>query len=232
MDPAARLSIVATSRRLAAVILLLSTALLGGCAKLDGLRRFDPRRALAPHGDVSGQVRIGRGTDPSALGPVVVFLVPSASRAPASPVVRTIRVRGGRPTAPITVVGAGDSVRFASADPIHHRFFARSKRGDSIEIAVPPKSVSRPYRPRGREGGLRFYCQLHEDEPFLLFVSPSPYYAVVDPRGRYAIPRVPRGAWRLHVWSERIAGSIREIEVDGRGSHEAIWLDTPRFGKR
>jgi hypothetical protein len=232
MDPATRLSRVPAARRLAAVaILLLNALLIGGCAKLDGLRRLDPLRVLAPQGDVSGQLRVGRTADASALGPAVVFLVSSEAAAPAAPVVRTIRVRDGRPAASLAVLAPGDAVRFASADAIHHRFFARSKRGEAIEIALPPKSTSRPMRPRAAERGLRFYCQLHEDESFLLFVSPSPHYAIVDPRGRWAIADVPRGTWRMHVWSEPIAGSIREIEVDGRGANETIWLDARRLQK-
>jgi hypothetical protein len=232
MDPATRPSFVSASRRLAALVVLLNVVLLGGCAKLDGLRRFDPRHVLAPHGDVSGQVRVGRDADPSALGPAVVFVVPSAASAPASPVVRTIRVREGRPAASITVLEERDSIRFASADPIHHRFFARAERGDAIEIAVPAKSTSRPFRPRASKRGLRFYCALHENESFLLFVSPSPHHAIVDARGRYAIVDVPRGTGRLHLWSEPIAGSIREIEVDGRNTNETIWLDARRLKKR
>lgn len=222
----------AVSRRLAAAILLLSAVLLGGCAKLDGLRRIDPFRALAPHGAVSGQVHVGRTENPSALGPAVVFLVSPEKVAPASPIVRTIRVREGRPASSFAVLGPGEAVRFASADPIHHRFFARSKSGEPIEISIPPKSTSRPLRPRAAERGLRLYCQLHEDESFLLFISPSPHYAVVDARGRYTIADVPRGTWRLHVWSEPISGSVREIEVDGRGGNETIWLDARRLQKR
>jgi hypothetical protein len=48
---------------------------------------------------------------------------------------------------------------------------------------------------------------------------------MVDPGGRFVIPEVPDGAYRVHVWSERLPEVVRSIEVGSSGEATRLELE-------
>jgi hypothetical protein len=208
------------------VLLLVGASLAAALGCASGPRLPD---ALAG-GGVAGQLRVAHRKDGArALLPAVVYLArrdipPSAP----SDGVASVELGRGSDGASIAVLPLGQSVRFRDASGVHHRLFGLSGR-TRLEAAVAPGGTSAPIRPL-EPGLLRMYCALHPEEAVSVFVAPSPHFAVLDGRGRFAIRRVPPGRWRMHLWSDAAAGPVRDVRVRPFGSvRETIWLDAGRL---
>jgi hypothetical protein len=195
------------------------------------------RSALAPPrelGSVEGEVRIAGGEAPLAeLGPVVVYLAcPHQIALPrAQPLTLADDTDGGESLGhDLVVISPGEALRFASHSGVAHRLFAI--RADSrLEIAIPEHGESAPVK-FSEPGSVRFYCSLHQDETWDVFVSPSPLFARLDRRGAYRIDHVPPGDYELSIWSAAVDGGVRSVHVGlGTSALEPIWLDQAKIGR-
>jgi len=114
---------------------------------------------------------------------------------------------------PFTVVGVDDIVILSNVGRLKHRLFSADIGGDVV-LPLEPEGGTVPLS--FVEAGLkRFFCSLHPDGGFSMLVSGTPYFDVVDQEGNYAIEGVPEGLYRLSVWSEAVAGPVRQVRVDG-----------------
>jgi hypothetical protein len=211
-------------------IAIAATLSSGGCAYLESVGRLNPLRVLAPPGTVIGRIRLDGGDAPAVLGPAVVYLTHPGKVEPVSARTRTFHYRATGPDSAFFAVATGESLRLVSEDGIHHRLFALASSG-RVAIALPPRRAASPVRLPG-PGLLRFYCDLHADESFLVYVAPSPWFSTVDRSGRYRIPDVTRGNWRLSIWSPSVAGFVREVLVSGGVTEQTVWLDRRRRADR
>lgn len=190
--------------------------------------------ALAPLprglSSVRGEVHVGEGRKAvEELGPVVVYL--KDQQADASPGTGTLTLdddRGGRFGRDLVILTRGQALRFASSSGVAHRLFAIRGR-DRLDVRVAEHGESQVV-PMEQAGWIRFYCSLHQDESWDVFVSPSPYFARLDREGRYRIENVPRGDYELAIWSAKVGGPVRPVHVGfGSSSHEPIWLDPAKI---
>lgn len=184
-------------------------------------------------GSVEGEVRIAGGHAPLAeLGPVVVYLGRSHEIAAprAQPLTLADDDAGGESLGhDLVVIRPGEAVQFSSHSGVAHRLFAI--RPDSrLEVAVPEHGESQPVT-LSEPGSIRFYCALHQDETWDVFVSPSPHFARLDRRGAYRIDNVPPGDYELSIWSAAMDGGVRPVHVGlGTSAIEPIWLDPSKLG--
>ncbi len=126
------------------------------------------------------------------------------------------------------VADTGDTIVFVNQGALKHDLFSPDI-GMDVSFPVDPRSEfwSLNFLGAGRRS---FFCSLHPDEAFSIFVSNTPFRAVVDRKGRYRITQVPAGTYRLAIWSEAATGPIRTVHVNGRGAIvENIWLDPERL---
>ena len=211
------------ARRRRARLLLVACALAtSGCASplawlLGGL------------GGVEGEIRIrGRRESVEKLGPVVVYLRPHASGPQGEGTLTLFDDRAGEPGHELVVITRGQSLRFVSRSGVAHRLFAL--RGEErLDVGVPENGESRAV-PMERAGWIRFYCSLHQDENWDVFVSPSPHFARLGPDGRYRIVHLPRGDYELSIWSAAIDGPVRPVTVGfWTSTLEPIWLDPAKL---
>ena len=173
------------------------------------------------------------GSDRS-LGPVVVLL--ERTERGNRPILSSLVVRVTSTTdlfdPQFTAVGAGDTVILVNEGNLQHSFFSPdldSDLGSSVVIPVAPggEYASVDFVAAGPK---RIYCSLHPDETFSIFVSGTPFYAVLEQDGSYLIPEVPDGRYRLTIWSEVISGPIRQVHIDeSERSIENIWIDSKRL---
>jgi plastocyanin len=198
---------VARSRsRLAAALAALALAAGSGCAAL-------PWRS-------PGRVVL-RGAEPGPAA--VLYLEPAGGGAePARGAVVDIRSRGSSFRAPLTVVQVGDRVRFVNEGEVAHRLFTTGDAGRRERLVAAggraePLVVS-------QAGENRFYCSLHPDESFVVFASPSPWFAVVTSAGERQIDGVPGGRYRLTLWSEAGTRPLGSLQVRP-GAVTALALD-------
>ena len=187
-----------------------------------------------PHdlGGVEGEVYIAGGREPLAdLGPVVVYLGRARESTPrrSKPLVLADDAAGGDSLGhDLVVISPGEALRFASHSGVAHRLFA-VRQDSRLEVAVPERGESPPVR-FDEPGSIRFYCSLHQDETWDVFVSPSPHFARLDRRGAYRIDNVPPGDYELSIWSAAVDGGVRTVHVGlGISALEPIWLDPAKI---
>ena len=109
------------------------------------------------------------------------------------------------------MVRQGDVIRFVNRGALAHRVFI-ADAGERRERALDPKGVSEALR-TVRAGEHRFYCSLHPDESFAVFVSPSDHFIALDGRRSYRIDDLPIGHYRLSWWSDAGLRSVGKAEI-------------------
>jgi hypothetical protein len=179
---------------------------------------------------VEGDVRIGAGRQPVAeLGPAVVYL--ERTDEPIAPASGTLDLFDDR--APglghdLVILERGRSLRFVSRSGVAHRLFA-IHGNDRLDVAVPEHGESHSV-PMERPGWVRFYCSLHPNENWDVFVSPSPHFATLDREGRYRIEHVPAGEYQLSIGSAAFDGPVKPVHVGfWTSAVESIWLDPAKL---
>ena len=219
--------ITAVSRRRGVRCLLVPcVALLPAC----GLLGAGP--AVPEASRVQGSLNLLAEQPVQFPAPVVVMLEPIASVKLARLPRRVVRVTSsGELFDPSFVVAdTGDTIVFVNGGRLKHDFFSPDI-GMDVSFAVQPRSEYWSLNFLGA-GKRIFFCSLHPDETFSIFVSSTPFRAVTDPQGRYVIPGVPVGTYQLTMWSEGAAGPVRMVQVNGRGAVvENIWLDPERLDR-
>jgi hypothetical protein len=179
---------------------------------------------------VEGEVRIGSGRESVAqLGPAVVYLQRTdESAAPATGTLDLYDDHAPGLGHDLVILERGRSLRFVSRSGVAHRLFAI--HGDErLDVAVPEHAESRSV-PMERSGWVRFYCSLHPNENWDVFVSPSPHFARLDREGRYRIENVPRGDYQLSIWSAAIDGPVKPVHVGfWTSTLESISLDPTKI---
>ena len=169
-----------------------------------------------------------------SLGPVVVLLERADRSSEATAGNQVVRVISTSALfdPPFTAVGAGDTVVLINKGTLQHRFFSPDLEADLGSEVVIPVAPGGEYASVDfiAEGPKQIYCSLHPEETFTIFVSGTPFYAVLEEDGSYQIPQVPDGRYRLSIWSEVVSGPVRQVRIDANEvSVENIWLDSKRL---
>lgn len=176
---------------------------------------------------ITGDIRfIGGPSDDVDLGPVVVHLVPLSPGSSASSDLEPVVIRSDTPefSPGLGAAARGQPVVFSNDGPVAHGLF--SAEMGNVRIDLPAGTRSAPVSVPAR-GPVRFFCALHADETFFVYSSPGEHVTVVRAGQRFAFHRVAPGRYRLEIWSELVAGPVREVVADGyTRSTEPVWIDT------
>lgn len=154
---------------------------------------------LAHAGTVAGSVDLKRANRSG----VVVWLEPSQPLpAPLPSPIHLRMVQKDKKFQPHElVIRAGSTVDFPNADPIFHNAFSNFN-GQIFDIGLYPPGKSRSIVFRN-PGIVHVFCNIHPTMAAVIVVIETPYYAISDAAGRFAIGDVASGQYRLHVFSER-----------------------------
>lgn len=167
---------------------------------------------LAQGVTVTGRVTLvpaagqGRATDNSSA---VVWLQPLGEtglsaggneRAPASGRFRLVQ-KNKRFTPHILVVPAGAAVEFPNYDPIFHNVFSLFD-GKRFDLGLYEAGSSRTVT--FREPGVSYiFCNIHPEMSAVVIALATPYHAISNAAGEFAMANVPSGRYALNVWHER-----------------------------
>lgn len=124
----------------------------------------------------------------------------------------------------ILVISAGTTVDFPNLDPIFHNAFSNFD-GKIFDVALYPPGSSRSVF-FDRPGIVRVFCNIHPSMSAIIAVLNSPYFAMTDEAGDFAIPNVPAGKYELHFFHERATPEtlqrlIRRVSVTNDGAELA-----------
>ncbi len=159
-------------------------------------------------GTVRGRFEIVSSQDPdvrkhSDYSGIVVWLEPLGAPPPPATTRKKVEMvqKGKRFTPHVLAIEVGTTVDFPNYDPIFHNAFSNYD-GQIFDVGLYPPGSSRSVAFR-REGIVRIFCNIHPTMSAVVVVLKSPYFTVSQKNGEFAIPNVPSGSYRLHVFHER-----------------------------
>jgi plastocyanin len=165
-------------------------------------------------GGVSGKVTVPAG---QRLPEMVIYLESTDPNftfqpPPAQPVV--VSQKGAKFAPGLLVVPVGTSVDFRNDEtkPVEHNVFSNSeskkfdlglyKPGDPID----PVTFDTP-------GAVRLRCSIHRYMDGVVYVTPTPFFAVVGKDGSYSIANVKPGNYKLKTWQRSQRYKEQELPV-------------------
>jgi plastocyanin len=148
---------------------------------------------------------------------VVATVMPAAGTAPvaAKPAVMDQKDRIFVPR--ILVVNVGASVEFPNNDSVSHQVysFSAAKRFQLPLYkgeAHPPVTFDQP-------GLVVLGCNIHDSMVGYIYVTPAPFFGITDGAGTLTLKDLPKGDYRITIWSPYIADPVesltRELHIDG-----------------
>lgn len=154
---------------------------------------------------------------------VVVWLTPldSSTLPPLTTAKARIIQKNKRFEPHILAASVGTTVDFPNLDPIFHNAFSNFD-GKVFDLGLYPPGQSRSVR-FDRAGITRLFCNIHSAMSAIVVVLSTPYFATSQPDGRWEIPGVPPGNYKLEVYHERSTGPKlkaleRTIRLTGTGA--------------
>jgi plastocyanin len=166
---------------------------------------------------VTGKVELRDSREPEVrkkqdYSGVVISLVPMATAAEDWKPARATMLQKNKTFSPhVLAVTAGTTVDFPNADPIFHNAFS-SYSGQIFDIGLYPPGSTKSVQFK-RPGVVRVFCNIHSSMSAMIVVLPTPYFAVTRRDGRFTIPDVPQGDYKVQVFHERASeATLRGLE--------------------
>lgn len=185
---------------------------------------------------MSGQISLveRQGAEHSDLRGAVVYLEPIgkvARVASTRPELRetTIAMTDREFVPHVRVVQAGGSVSFPNQDPFSHNVFSNAEAGP-FDLGLYRRGASRTAH-FPRPGIYPVYCNIHSRMVSFVVAVPEANVATVAADGRFAIPDVAPGSYRLVAWHERAgAPVVHELAVPAGGlTAQRVVLDARAY---
>lgn len=116
----------------------------------------------------------------------------------------------------LLVVPVGSVVEFPNRDPFFHNVFSLFE-GKRFDLGLYEAGSTRDVH-FDKPGVSYIFCNIHAEMSAVVIALTTPYYGISDDRGQLAIPNVPPGSYKLHMWSEAASpedlnSNIREVQI-------------------
>ncbi len=111
----------------------------------------------------------------------------------------------------------GTTVDFLNSDSVGHNVYWPSIGGNKKlghNLGTWPQGVIKSFT-FNDIGAVPLLCNVHPEMSAYIVVAPTPYFAVTNAQGAYAINDVPPGKYTLKVWSEQGKPVEQPVEVSG-----------------
>jgi plastocyanin len=96
-------------------------------------------------------------------------------------------------------VQVGTTVDFLNGDQVLHNVFSPDKCCEQFNLGSWPQGQTRSYTFKTRCNAT-VLCHVHAEMEGFIVVVPTPWFAVTDKTGAYAIKDLPDGAYTVKVW--------------------------------
>lgn len=162
----------------------------------------------AASGVVQGAVTVAGGR--SAANVVVSLMAPGLAAAPPRTPIEMDQKRFLFVPHVLPVV-KGTTVRFLNSDKEDHNVYS-PQGGYNLGTWPPGQTRDQVF---DKPGVYTQLCRIHPDMEAFIVVLDTPYFAVTDENGRYAIKNVPAGEYTLRTWGKRLKPFERTVTVKG-----------------
>jgi plastocyanin len=122
---------------------------------------------------------------------------------------------------PVLAIRAGTAVDFPNHDRVFHNVFSY-RDGKKFDLGMYPAGTSKKIV-FDKPGLSRIFCNIHPHMAAYVMAVDTPYFAVADAQGAFAIANVPAGTYTYHAWrpgGQTLTGSVT---VDAGHSLEITW---------
>jgi len=132
----------------------------------------------------------------------------------------TLTNRGCAFTPRALVVRVGQPLVLANSDPTMHNVDIDFVRNRAVNVVVEPDGERRFDLPKPESRPVAVRCNVHTYMRAWVMVRNDPFAAVTNHTGRFELPDLPPGEWRLRFWHEGrpLAGlAVADQTTDERG---------------
>ena len=120
----------------------------------------------------------------------------------------------------VIAVLAGTTVDFLNSDPIGHNVYWPSVSGNkklAHNMGTWPQGEKKSFQ-FNDPGVASLLCNVHPEMSAYVVVVSTPYFAVTDKEGNYAIKNVPAGHYTVKTWSEEAKPTTQAVDVAADGA--------------
>jgi plastocyanin len=110
----------------------------------------------------------------------------------------------------VQVVASGGKVVFGNADPFPHNVFSPDNEKFNLGNIAQNTAHARVFP---NPGAYSLLCNLHPGMLGYLLVTPSPWFARTDAKGKFALKHVPPGTYKVTAWAPRQAPVTQSVTV-------------------
>lgn len=98
----------------------------------------------------------------------------------------------------IVVVPVGSTISFPNSDAVSHQVYSFSP----TRRFQLPLYRGKPYPPMvfDQPGVVTLGCNIHDNMLAYVVVTEAPFFGLTDAKGKWAVPDLPSGSYRLHLW--------------------------------
>jgi plastocyanin len=121
----------------------------------------------------------------------------------------------------VLVVRVGTKVDFPNNDKVFHNVFS-FRDGKKFDLGMYPVGTSKPVV-FDKPGLSRILCEIHPHMAAYVRAVDTPYFALSDATGAFAIPGVPAGSYTYHAWRPGAAEITGSVTVGATQPFEVRW---------
>ncbi len=119
---------------------------------------------------------------------------------------------------PVLPVLVGTTVDFPNEDKIYHNVFSLT-RTKKFDLGRYPTGASKSVT-FDKPGVVKVYCEIHKDMVAYIMVLKTPFFAVPEPDGAFALQDLPSGHYRVHVWHPALPLQVQDVFIPVSGGPE------------
>ena len=127
----------------------------------------------------------------------------------------------------ILPIVVGTEVSFPNHDQIHHHVYSFS-HAKTFEIPLYKGEAAPPVR-FDRLGAVKVGCNIHDFMSAVVFVVPTPYFAMTDASGAFTMHDLPPGTYTVVAWHENsktaLHDTLQTVEVGAAAPPLTFTLD-------
>lgn len=131
-------------------------------------------------------------------------------------------------------VAVGTEVTFPNHDQIHHHVYSLS-RTKTFEIPLYKGEAAPPIR-FDQVGAVKLGCNIHDWMAGVILVVPTPYFAVTDEQGSFAMHDLRPGTYGVVAWHEGSKGAVEDtrqtVTAGDAGPPLSFTLDVTALRRR
>ena len=114
----------------------------------------------------------------------------------------------------VSVVLVGTTVDFLNSDALLHNVFSPDKCAERFNLGSWPRGEMRSYTFK-QQCAATLLCSVHPEMEAFVVAVPTPYFAVTDKTGAYAIEDLPDGTYTVKVWHFKLKETSRTLTIAG-----------------